>query len=103
MGEHTSKHEQKEKKCAEGKIKESAAKRTDEAEIKNLKEKLTKKCNFGKEKKEKIYEKWNKHLTVEKNAKNSELQSKGIKEKSDKVVVKNEVGKKAAAEKMKKG
>merc|ERR1712054_119657 len=51
--EHTSKHEQKEKKCAESRIKESAAKRTDEAEIKGLKEKLTKKCNFGKEKKEK--------------------------------------------------
>merc|ERR1719331_2085252 len=54
--EHTSKHEQKEKKCAEGKIKEVAVKRTDEAKIKGLKEKLTKKCNLGKEKKHKIKE-----------------------------------------------
>merc|ERR1712072_1111135 len=96
--EHTSKHEQKEKKCAEGKIKESAVKRSDEAEIKGLKEKLTKKCNLGKEKKHKIYEKWNKHLKIEKSAKSSELQSKGLKEKSDKVATSKEASSKADAE-----
>merc|ERR1719486_356587 len=101
--EHTSKHEQKEKKCAEGKIKEVAVKRTDEAEIKGLKERLTKKCNLGKEKKHKIYEKWNKHLKVEKEAKSSELQTKGLKEKSDKVATSKEASQKAAAEKKKKG
>ena len=31
-----------------------------------MKEKLEKKCNLGKEKKQKIYEQWNKHLKTEK-------------------------------------
>merc|ERR1711990_491536 len=80
----TRKAEIKVKDCEKKKIKENAKKLADEHTIKGLKEKLSKKVKYGKEKEGKIYSKWHKHMSVEKGEKKSEVSLKGNKEKKKK-------------------
>merc|ERR1712072_938162 len=80
----TRKAEIKVKDCEKKKIKENAKKLADEHTIKGLKEKLSKKVKYGKEKEGKIYSKWHKHMSVEKGEKKSEVSLKGNTEKKKK-------------------